>query len=175
MGGTLECDRPMGAGCGCAEMPSGRGQRRRERRARRQLARARARVRRGGHQASGQRRGRAELEAGVSAELVGKWSRVRHAERQVPRRTAGFRRGCSIRGSDWIHRRGVLERRGDWQRTLFEECDGGDDPGHREDDDDRSVEDSMSTSRRRGPSRGLPFLRAPTEPQESPILSLARP
>ena len=38
------------------------------------------------------------------------WSRVRHAERKLPTRTSGFRRGCSIRASDWIHRRVVSRR-----------------------------------------------------------------
>ena len=38
------------------------------------------------------------------------WSRVRHAERQVPSCTSGFRRGRSIRGSDWIHRRSVSRK-----------------------------------------------------------------
>ena len=38
------------------------------------------------------------------------WSRVRHAERKLPATTSGFRRRCSIRASDWIHRRRVSRR-----------------------------------------------------------------
>ena len=40
----------------------------------------------------------------------------------MPRSASGFRRGCSIRGSDWIHRRWFSRKTGDWQRTLFDAC-----------------------------------------------------
>ncbi len=58
--------------------------------------------------------GRTRTEGGLPGRTASvcqqEWSRVRHAERQVPSRSSGFRRGRSIRGSDWIHRRAVSRK-----------------------------------------------------------------